>query len=184
MCGAYRGLFPERYFLLMALLLNRNIVVPLSNESREKHLDMFEDAKVNQIIEINENDSWTLREGSESASHPLLDDLRERRESGIIIFTSGTSGKSKASVLSAGRSLEKYKTAKRKPSRTLIFLKLDHIGGINTLFAILFNGEPSSHQTAERRSPFIRRSTSMLSKCSPPPRPFKHAADVQGGCRL
>lgn len=65
------GIIPRTPFLLMALLLNRNIVVPLSNESREKHLDMFEDAKVNQIIEINENDSWTLREGSESASHPL-----------------------------------------------------------------------------------------------------------------
>lgn len=43
----------------------------------------------------------------------LCDDLREKGESGIIIFTSGTSGKSKASVLSAGRLLEKYKTAKR-----------------------------------------------------------------------
>ncbi|MDJ1630869.1 hypothetical protein QNN00_12850 [Bacillus velezensis] len=84
MCGAYRGLFPNAIFLLMALLLNRNIVVPLSNESREKHLDMFEDAKVNQIIEINENDSWTLREGSESASHPLLDDLRERRSQALL----------------------------------------------------------------------------------------------------
>ncbi|MEC1107090.1 long-chain fatty acid--CoA ligase [Bacillus velezensis] len=142
---------PNAIFLLMALLLNRNIVVPLSNESREKHLDMFEDAKVNQIIEINKNDSWTLREGSESASHPLLDDLRERRESGIIIFTSGTSGKSKASVLSAGRLLEKYKTAKRKPLRTLIFLKLDHIGGINTLFAILFNG--GTIVTSDSRTP-------------------------------
>ncbi|MFV1862593.1 MULTISPECIES: long-chain fatty acid--CoA ligase [Bacillus amyloliquefaciens group] len=142
---------PNAIFLLMALLLNRNIVVPLSNESREKHLDMFEDAKVNQIIEINENDSWTLREGSESASHPLLDDLREKGESGIIIFTSGTSGKSKASVLSAGRLLEKYKTAKRKPLRTLIFLKLDHIGGINTLFAILFNG--GTIVTSDSRTP-------------------------------
>ncbi|WP_438420183.1 long-chain fatty acid--CoA ligase [Bacillus siamensis] len=142
---------PNAIFLLLALLLNRNIVVPLSNESREKHLDMFEDAKVNQIIEINENDSWTLREGSKSASHPLLDDLRERGESGIIIFTSGTSGKSKASVLSAGRLLEKYKMAKRKPLRTLIFLKLDHIGGINTLFAILFNG--GTIVTSDSRTP-------------------------------
>ncbi|UTQ07289.1 AMP-binding protein [Bacillus amyloliquefaciens] len=75
---------PNAIFLLMALLLNRNIVVPLSNESREKHLDMFEDAKVNQIIEINENDSWTLREGSESASHPLLDDLRERGSQALL----------------------------------------------------------------------------------------------------
>ncbi|AME08228.1 long-chain fatty acid--CoA ligase [Bacillus siamensis] len=142
---------PNAIFLLLALLFNRNIVVPLSNESREKHLDMFEDAKVNQIIEINENDSWTLREGSKSASHPLLDDLRERGESGVIIFTSGTSGKSKASVLSAGRLLEKYKTAKRKPLRTLIFLKLDHIGGINTLFAILFNG--GTIVTSDSRTP-------------------------------
>ena len=77
-CVALIGDYSPNAILLMALLLNRNIVVPLSNESREKHLDMFEDAKVNQIIEINENDSWTLREGSESASHPLLDDLRER----------------------------------------------------------------------------------------------------------
>ena len=36
--------------------------------------------------------------------------------------------------------VEKFRNKIRRSYRTLIFLKLDHIGGINTLFSILLNG--------------------------------------------
>jgi len=142
---------PNIIFLLLALLLNNNIVVPIGKESEEKRTEMFSVAKVNKYFEFNDEDNWTFCEGSPESKQPLLDELRAGHESGIVIFTSGTSGKSKAAILQTSKLIEKYKTARRKPFRTLIFLKLDHIGGINTLFSIMFNG--GTIVTAQGRTP-------------------------------
>lgn len=131
---------PNVTFLFLALVLNKNIIVPIGTKSREKQEEMFSIAKVNKYFEFDEDDSWKLCSLSEDSKHELLDNLRGNNEAGIVIFTSGTSGKSKAAVLCISKLIEKYQTAKRKPFRTLIFLKLDHIGGINTLFSIIFNG--------------------------------------------
>jgi Acyl-CoA synthetases (AMP-forming)/AMP-acid ligases II len=59
---------------------------------------------------------------------------------GSWIFTSGSTGKSKAVLLDHERMTRKYQAKVRKSFRSLLFLKLDHIGGLNTLFAVLFNG--------------------------------------------
>ncbi|MCC5467063.1 ANL family adenylate-forming protein [Pelosinus baikalensis] len=142
---------PNVIFLLLALILNKNIIVPIGIESKEKQEEMFLVAKVNKYFEFNEDDTWSYYPVSGDSTHQLLDRLRMDNESGIIIFTSGTSGKSKAAVLCTSRLIERYKTAKRKPFRTMVFLKLDHIGGINTLFAIMFNG--GTIVTSQERTP-------------------------------
>ena len=56
-----------------------------------------------------------------------------------MLFSSGTTGRSKASVLDFAKVLGKYGEA-RRPRRTLGFLNLDHIGGINTLLHTLSQG--------------------------------------------
>ena len=50
-----------------------------------------------------------------------------------MVFTSGSTGESKGAVLSVGALLRKFR-ALRQGYRTLVFLQLDHIGGINTAF--------------------------------------------------
>jgi acyl-CoA synthetase (AMP-forming)/AMP-acid ligase II len=142
---------PNVIFLLVALILNKNIIVPIGIESKEKQEEMFSVAKVNKYFEFNEDDTWSYYPVPGDSKHQLLDRLRSDKESGIIIFTSGTSGKSKAAVLCTSRLIERYKNAKRKPFRTMVFLKLDHIGGINTLFAIMFNG--GTIVTSQERTP-------------------------------
>lgn len=142
---------PNAIFLFLALVLNKNIIVPLGKESNEKLEEIFLVAKVNKCFEFNDADNWEFRSVSQMSKEPLLDVLRTGNESGIIIFTSGTSGKSKAAVLNTSKLIDKYKNAQRKPFRTLIFLKLDHIGGLNTLFSIMFNG--GTIVTSEGRTP-------------------------------
>ncbi len=56
-----------------------------------------------------------------------------------MVFTSGSTGESKGAVLSVGALLSKFRSL-RRGYRTLVFLQLDHIGGINTLFHILTQG--------------------------------------------
>src|SRR5262249_48801996 len=59
-------------------------------------------------------------------------------------------GESKASVLDLDRLLQKFQ-ATRPAYRTLVFLLVDHIGGINTLFHALSHG--GTIVTAPDRSP-------------------------------
>ena len=67
-----------------------------------------------------------------AASHPLLRELKQRDAPGLVLFSSGSTGESKASVLDFDRLLAKFEVP-RPAYRTLVFLLLDHIGGINTL---------------------------------------------------
>lgn len=127
-------------FLLIALLLNENIVVPVSMETKENHDTFFSVAQVNGYFEFDERDEWIYHSRSRLSCHPLLERLRSMNESGIIFFSSGTTGENKACVHQVSKLLEKYRSSNRKAFRTLIFLKLDHIGGINTLFSIMFSG--------------------------------------------
>ena len=57
----------------------------------------------------------------------------------IILFSSGSTGESKASVHDLTYLLEKFKI-ERHTLITITFLLYDHIGGFNTLFYILSNG--------------------------------------------
>ena len=58
---------------------------------------------------------------------------------GLVLFSSGSTGKHKAAVHDLRALLKKF-TVPRHCYRTLVFLQLDHIGGVNTLFYTLSNG--------------------------------------------
>jgi long-chain acyl-CoA synthetase len=74
-----------------------------------------------------------------SATHPYYHSLREAKAPGLVLFSSGSSGKPKAAVHNALPLLHKF-TAPRPAKSILCFLMFDHIGGINTLLHTLFSG--------------------------------------------
>jgi long-chain acyl-CoA synthetase len=55
-----------------------------------------------------------------------------------VLFSSGSTGKSKAIVHDLAALLAKF-TVPRNTIRTVLFLQFDHIGGINTLLYTLAN---------------------------------------------
>ncbi|GKT07863.1 fatty acid--CoA ligase family protein [Desulforhabdus sp. TSK] len=81
----------------------------------------------------------TVPEAGDAADHPLYAEIRKRQSPGLVLFSSGSTGKSKAAVHDLGSLFEKFK-ASRQAWRTIVFLQLDHIGGINTLIYTLSNG--------------------------------------------
>ncbi|MGD9644330.1 MAG: long-chain fatty acid--CoA ligase [Pirellulales bacterium] len=125
--------------LVVALILNRNVLVPLSNDSAARHERSFEIARVDVVLRVAEDGSYTCERRAPADRHELIERLRAAAEPGLILFTSGSTGESKAALLSFARLLERFEK-RRKAFRTLIFMKLDHIGGINTLFHILCDG--------------------------------------------
>ena len=70
----------------------------------------------------------------------LLDKFKKKNISGLIIFSSGSSGNPKAILHDFSLLLNKFKK-KRQGYKTLLMLTFDHIGGINTLLSCLINPE-------------------------------------------
>ena len=72
------------------------------------------------------------------ATHELYSILRDRQHPGLILFSSGSTGKSKAALHDLTGMLEKFKVRRNK-QRTITFLLYDHIGGVNTMLYTLSN---------------------------------------------
>jgi long-chain acyl-CoA synthetase len=137
---AIRGDYsPNTCALLLASMLNGNIIVPLTLSSARGWNRMMQTAEVGYAVEFDSNDAWRFTSYQRPVAHPLLRALVERRAPGLILFSSGSTGESKASVLDFSRILEKFRP-QRPTHRTLAFLLMDHIGGVNTLLHVLCHG--------------------------------------------
>lgn len=125
---------------LLALIDRGAIVVPLTRLPPAKRSEFLDIAEVEAAITVDALGGRHRFEATgRTAGHELYGRLRAARTPGLVLFSSGTTGRSKATVLDFAKVLGKYGEA-RKPKRTLGFLNLDHIGGINTLLHTLSQG--------------------------------------------
>ena len=74
-----------------------------------------------------------------SQVHPLYQKLQEAGHSGLVLFTSGTTGDPKAAVQDLDRMQLRY-AQPRAAGKMLAFMHMDHIGGMNTLLFSLSHG--------------------------------------------
>jgi acyl-CoA synthetase (AMP-forming)/AMP-acid ligase II len=129
---------PESCALLIALIERQAIIVPTSpaGPDPERLMDI---AEVETVVDLGGAAVSRPRPGTSRAPHALVERLRRDQTAGLVLFTSGSTGDPKAALHDFSRLLEKFRTP-RAPLRTLAFLLIDHIGGINTLFHVLSNG--------------------------------------------
>ena len=124
---------PEVVATLLAAIDRGCIVVPLTSAVAAQREEFLEIAQVGR-----------------QADHPLYRQLRALAHPGLVLFSSGSTGKSKAAVHDFVPLLEKF-AVRRKARRMLAFLLFDHIGGVNTLLYVLSNG--GTLITTRNRSP-------------------------------
>jgi acyl-coenzyme A synthetase/AMP-(fatty) acid ligase len=91
------------------------------------------------VVRFTDDDHWQIERRPVHVTNPLTLQLIERQHPGLVLFSSGSTGKSKAALHDFIPLLEKFKVPRHRRV-TLTFLLLDHIGGINTLFYTLANG--------------------------------------------
>ena len=138
---AYIGDFsPNTIALTLALAGRGCVLVPLSRELDPARIAEFETiARVNRVYRFDPDDNVIeSRKNTPGEPHPLVGQLRATGNPGLILFSSGSTGRSKAALLDLSEILKKFEVRKRV-FRTAGFLMFDHIGGINTLFYVLSN---------------------------------------------
>jgi long-chain acyl-CoA synthetase len=143
---------PASIALLLALIESKSIIALLSNAVREKKEEFCEIAEAEFIISLTSDDKVSFIKQEWKAEHEIHAKLRELGHPGVILFSSGSTGKSKAAVHDFVPLLEKFKTP-RHAKRTIAFLLFDHIGGLNTMLYTFSNG--GCLVTVQDRSPEI-----------------------------
>lgn len=118
---------------LLRLIDKKVVIVPLTDATRPQHEYFFKSALVDYVID--ENKMFKVNFGG---THPLLDSLRNQGHSGLILFSTGTTGRPKAILHDLSLFMQRFETP-RPTLRTINFLLFDHIGGLNTLLHTLFN---------------------------------------------
>jgi long-chain acyl-CoA synthetase len=118
---------------LLYLISINAIIVPLTADTKSQHQYFFDAACVNYVVQGN-----SIHHISHDKSHPMLESLRELNDPGLVLFSTGTTGKPKAILHNLSNFLKRYRTP-RPTLKTLSFLLFDHIGGLNTLLHTLYN---------------------------------------------
>ena len=130
---------PNSIVLLLALLEHNCVFVPLTRSVASKRDEFIEIAQGEVLFVIDERDAVTVSKLPYRATHEIYKKLKGLNRPGLVLFSSGSTGKSKAAVHDMTVLLEKFKV-QRHTLRVITFLLYDHIGGINTLLYILSNG--------------------------------------------
>jgi long-chain acyl-CoA synthetase len=124
--------------LLLALIKSKTIIVPLTKAVEVHKEEFLKTAEVQITFTLDGGGSCAVEKRSVVVQNPLLLQLREMGEPGLVLFSSGSTGKNKAALHIFTKLMEKFKVPRHR-MRTLNFLLFDHIGGINTLFYTLSN---------------------------------------------
>lgn len=141
---------PTSVALMLALVEHGCIVVPLTASVEAKKPEFREIAEVEAVIRVSEDEEVEAASTGVVAKHEILVRLKADGRPGLVLFSSGSTGKSKAAVHDFVPLLEKFKVP-RHTVRAITFLLFDHIGGVNTLLYNLSNG--GCVVTVQDRSP-------------------------------
>ena len=131
---------PNSIALFLSLIKHNVIIVPLTkNLSEFQKKEFLKISQTEILFKLNSKDEAKISKFPSKPINKIFSKLIKLKHPGLILFSSGSSGKNKAAVHDMNKLFEKFKV-KRKSLRTITFLMYDHIGGINTLLYIISNG--------------------------------------------
>ena len=123
--------------------LNINII-PLVKTTESEYQDKVKSVNPNWIFSFNDQGDLLMDHFYKSFNDDkLFNDITQKGDTGIILFSSGTTGKPKVMIQNLTNLISLIKIPrKQKALRFIILLMFDHIGGLNTLLNCLISGTP------------------------------------------
>ncbi len=127
--------------LIFSLIKRNFIIAPLEIKQRDKNKEKYSIAELDYLVKLEDEGSHLIEKVTPSSlkKNEFYETLFAENQPGLVLFTSGSSGKPKAAVHNLNKLLKKF-TKKRRTYITVNFLLFDHWGGLNTMFHILSNG--------------------------------------------
>ena len=126
---------PKTIVLLFQLIDLGAVIVPLTEETQNDHDYFFQASGASWLLHA---ETGRLERIDAAPVNPLVQELRAKGHGGLVLFSTGTTGRPKAILHDLDWFMQRFETP--RPSLvTLNFLLFDHIGGLNTLFHALFN---------------------------------------------
>ncbi|MDC0268161.1 acyl--CoA ligase [bacterium] len=127
---------------LLALFGRRNLVTPVTVSSEAEIADRILESYADFSIALNSDRGDMVIESikRDRDYHGLIEAIFNDAHAGLILFSSGTTGKPKAMVHDLDQFLQQYENKRARSLSILVFLMFDHIGGLNTLFNALMVG--------------------------------------------
>jgi len=129
---------PNSIALFLALIDHACILVPLTSSVESQKSEFIKIAQGEISFVVDDTDHVQIKKLSYSSDHEFYHQLRSMNHPGLILFSSGSTGKNKAAVHDLNGLLEKFKIP-RHSLRSITFLLYDHIGGVNTMLYTLSN---------------------------------------------
>jgi long-chain acyl-CoA synthetase len=128
------GDFDPQSILILLELIDKNVIlVPLTNDTKNQHKYFFESALVDVVIK-----EGLVERIKNNKKNELIEKIRSKGHAGLVLFSTGTTGRPKAILHDLTLFLKRFETP-RPTFKTINFLLFDHIGGLNTLLHTLFN---------------------------------------------
>ena len=143
--GAVIGISPngaDAVPLLLALVSGGYVaaLLPGGGEHPQRYLEA---ACADARIESRSSGAWSWSALNPRRPPALLRRLRQRGAGGfgggLVVFSSGTTGDCKAALFDFASLIRRYREP-RPAQRALLFLRLDHLGGVHTMLHTLAQG--------------------------------------------
>ena len=129
---------------LLISLSDTNInIIPIVKTTESEYQEKIESVSPHFTLSFDNNKLIIEKHKLTSNKEEVFNEVTKQGNTGIILFSSGTSGKPKVMIQNLTKIISSIKAPRRQKSlRFIILLMFDHIGGLNTLFNCLINGSP------------------------------------------
>jgi acyl-coenzyme A synthetase/AMP-(fatty) acid ligase len=125
--------------LVLALIHNRNVIIPFSYDSIIEVENALSESGCDRLIVIDKHASisdqkFDIKIIKREAQ--LYSKLSQTEHAGLVLFSSGTSGKPKAILHDLTKVIQRFQPSEKR-FRSVPMLMFDHFGGFNTIFGML-----------------------------------------------
>ncbi|MGF1484177.1 MAG: class I adenylate-forming enzyme family protein [Opitutales bacterium] len=130
----------ETLALMFALACEGHVLAPLFAGNEAERADRLREGRVTLEADVRDGQTTLTPVVSELRIHKLVAGLQAAKRPGLLLFSSGSTGKPKAMLHDFLKLITPYGLKPLKDLRLLLFMALDHIGGIDTLLRTFTNG--------------------------------------------